>query len=305
MPNPMRYNACLLLYLTLVVIAGCAAGPGRGFVFTDCDVCPELVIVPGGKFSMGAPGGEPDRPEGPVREISIKSFSIGRYEITNAEYRTFLEASRYTPDPGCLVWRDGFVDVPEAGWAQPEPGLAPASNEPVVCVSWNDANAYARWLSALTGRRYRLPTEAEWEYVASSGQPGTYPWGDDSARACEFANVLDATGQSAGQFDWPAAECDDGYARVAPVGRFQANRFGLFDVIGNVWEWTEDCYEAPYPPGPLDGGPVRGGEQCELRTVRGGGWITRPDRLRPTFRGRDPAGTRYRFFGFRVVRELY
>ena len=172
------------------------------------------------------------------------------------------------------------------------------------CLSWIDARAYARWLSVQTGERYRLPSEAEWEYVARAGATTRYFWGDDAEPICNFSNSYDLSGRRASAFAYEWAECDDGYTHVAPVGSFRPNPFGLFDVLGNVWEWTEDCYTLNYPAEPVDGSDYQSEGECELRSVRGGSWITRPERHRVSFRGRDPADNVFAPFGFRLARDI-
>jgi formylglycine-generating enzyme required for sulfatase activity len=286
--------------------------------FKDCAECPEMMSVPAGTFKMGTDHVEPMRnnemrPEGPVRQVAIaKGFAAGKYEVTNKEFGAFIAASGYVPALACQVW--GGVDVVKGKtWRDPDYGRPPADNEPAVCVSWLDAKAYAAWLSGKTGKRYRLLTEAEWEYAAKGGVATAWPWGDDAKKICEHANVYDAEGRKdprqtrdGGDPSAPKAECSDGFQIVAPVGKFKPNAFGLHDMIGNVWEWTEDC-SAPglYPAGPLDGSATEVSMgTCEKRAVRSASWRTRLSRQRPSFRGRDPEPTASNIFGFRVARDL-
>jgi formylglycine-generating enzyme required for sulfatase activity len=273
----------------------------------DCEACPTMVIVPSGIFTMGAEGGEEGRPEGPLRKIVIsKPLALGKTEVTQAQFADFVRDTGYAPDAGCSGWDkelQTIADRPTADFRTPSPGVVTEPDEPVVCVSWRDAQAYARWLSSATGQPYRLPTEAEWEYAARAGSATLYPWGDDANDACEFANVYDeSTIVRATRFT--PAKCSDGSAGVARVGSYRANAFGLHDMIGNVWEWTADCYRAPYPAQPLDGSAVESESPCERRSVRGGGWRTQMYRQRPTWRGRDPEDTRSDIFGFRVARDV-
>lgn len=298
--------------LCVLLLAGCGmwrqAPPGS--VLRDCAQCPELVVVPAGEFRMGAEGGEEGRPEGPVRLVHItRAFALGRYEVTQAQFAAFVAATGRQMGGGCQVWEGKWRTPAEADWTNPGYGRMPFADEPVACASWDDADAYVQWLSRRTGRRYRLPSEAEWEYAARAGSTADYYWvdmGEDAdAGACHHANVYDRSGARANGFPWAPFDCDDGFGRVAPVGSFRPNAFGLHDMIGNVWEWVADCYQAPYPAAPVDGSAVQpAGGSCGKRGVRGGSWITRPSRQRVSFRGRDPADARYSFFGFRVAREL-
>ena len=190
------------------------------------------------------------------------------------------------------------------GWRNPDGKGAPAAQHPVVCVSWTDAASFAVWLSAKTGQSYRLPTEAEWEYAAFAGGSGEYYWRGGSENGCDDANTYDRTGRDA-SISWPYSDCADGFAGVAQVGSFRPNAFGLHDMTGNVWEWVEDCYAAPYPANaPVNGRAFQVGGKCDKRAVRGGSWITTTFRNRPTWRGRDPEDLRSWIFGFRIARDL-
>jgi len=274
--------------------------------FRDCPTCPVMVVIPAGRVSMGFEGGESGRYEGPVREVSIaRAFSIGKFEITQGQYALFASATGRRSGPGCNVWVEARQTVerdPSLDWRNPGYGRPPRDDEPVACVSWEDAEAYTRWLSSLTGHRYRLPTEAEWEYAARAGVEGRHPWGVDAARACLFANVFDMSAANPG-IPWSPAACSDTFAGVAPVGRFAANAFGLHDVIGNVWEWIADCYAMPYPATPVDGS-AQVALGCDRRGTRGGGWRTQISRQSFSFRGRDPADLLSQIFGFRIARDL-
>lgn len=286
-----------------------------GAVIRDCADCPELVVIPPGSFQMGSDHMEQMRddelrPEGPIRTVSIEQpFAAGRFEVTNAEYATFVAATGYVPTNACVTW-GGRDPVDGVNWTDPRIGPDPASNDPVVCVDWNDAKAYTLWLAGKTGQRYRLLTEAEWEYAAKAGSDAVWPWGEDERRICEYGNVFDQSGldeprsRSNSNAAARAASCDDGYMLVAPVGQFKPNTFGLYDMIGNVWEWTEDCSLMLYLDGPIDGSAYQAVGACEKRAVRSGSWRSRISRHRPTFRGRDPAGLAYYIFGFRVARDL-
>ena len=296
-----------------IVLASASATVAPPPIIKDCPMCPDMVTVPAGRFRMGSNDGEPGRPEGPIRDVALaKSFALGRFEVTNAEFRAFVESTGYAVTPGCrsqqaianIDGRMRFAVQAERNWLSPGFLTERQAAHPVVCVSHADATAYAAWLSRTTGERYRLPTEAEWEYAARGGADGIYPWGNNIDLACGHANVFDRKARSVYEFGWGFADCDDGYVELAPVGQFAANGFGLHDMIGNVWEWTADCYQLTYDEAPTDGSAVIPEGDCARWTVRGGGWMTRPSRQRLTFRGRDPVDARYSYFGFRVARDL-
>jgi len=293
----------------LLVLGLLGAGAALPPVVVDCADCALVALLPAGEFVMGAEGGEPGRPDGPPHEVVIsRAFGMAVTEVTNKQFRRFADATGLVDVGGCLAWPKGGAGAATAGWRDAGLGRAIRDEEPVVCVSWTEARDYAAWLGRETGKAYRLPSEAEWEYAARGGTTTAYYWGDEADKGCEFANVYDkATGD---WFKWAAAACDDGAETLAAVGRYKPNAFGLYDMIGNVWEWVADCHVVPYPPGAggqaaLEAASQSGGGQvCEKRGVRGGSWMTRPERNRVTFRGRDPAETRYFMFGFRVARDL-
>jgi formylglycine-generating enzyme required for sulfatase activity len=312
----LRHNTLIPALLVAISIGVGAFALSSGFlkpalaasqlIFQDCDECPEMVVIPPGRFQMGFNGGEPERYEGPVQEITIeREFAAGRTEVTVAQYAAFTTATGYQAGRGCLAW-DGVAAtlVETANWADPGYGRPVHPDEPAVCLSWTDANAYVEWLAKKTGQPYQLLSEAQWEYAADSGSTSVFPWGDDPSAACKFANVfdLDAADAKAGSPIAPVS-CRDGSAEVARVGSFQPNEFGLYDMVGNVWEWTADCYVMPRPAKPANESPVVT-KECDRRSVKGGSWITRIDRQRPTFRGRDEEQLVSQIFGFRVGKAM-
>lgn len=283
-----------------------------GAIFQDCSDCPEMVVVPPGKFVMGFDGGIfLDRPgiearyEGPERKVSIGySFALGRTEVTQAQYRAFVEDTGHVSGTKCAIWNgETWLHTEGADWRDPGYGRPPADNEPVACVTWEDSKAYANWMSEKTGQSYRLPTEAEWEYAARAGTIGEYTWGDDPDGGCNVANIYDQSGTDPKR-PYDPVGCDDGHAIVAPVGSLNPNPFGLYDVTGNVWEWTEDCYFMPVPFEPTDGRAVQATGTCENRAVKGGSWSSEVYWQRPTFRGRDPEDRISHIFGLRLARDL-
>lgn len=312
---PARLAGAAILVVAAFSSLAHAAGPGKssepGTVFKDCRDCPEMVVVAPGKFTMGREGGENGRYEGPVHEVTIAyPFAAGRFELTNGQYRQFVEATGHkTAGTGCNVFFGDRVEaVPGSNWADPAYGRPIRDDEPVACIRWSDAKAYVSWLAGKTGKKYRLLTEAEWEYVARAGSGGTFAWGEDPMLACKYANIHDKSSEKLAadkgvKLPYGPAPCDDGYSGVAPVGKFTPNAFGLYDTTGNVWEWVEDCYEMPFPAKPVDGS-AQLAKGCDRRGSRGGAWRTEINRQRPAFRGRDPEALTSQIFGTRIARDL-
>jgi formylglycine-generating enzyme required for sulfatase activity len=269
---------------------------------------PEMAVLPEGRFAMGSPPGEKGsfRDEGPQHTVTIaRAFALGRYEVTVAEFRRFISDTDYQTDAergeGCHVWTgDRWALKSGMGWQTP--GFAQAGTHPVLCVSWNDAVAYTKWLSRQTGKRYRLPSEAEWEYGARAGSSTARHWGNDSDDACGYANVADRTVRE--RFSgFTVHDCTDGYVRTAPVGTFKPNPVGLYDMLGNVWEWTTDCWNVGYAGAPTDGS-AWSSDNCSRRVLRGGSWGTKPSYVRSASRYGLAADDREDFVGFRVARDL-
>jgi formylglycine-generating enzyme len=282
---------------------------------TDCPTCPEMVVLPPGTFNMGtsATAFELDRTgrgkaEAGVVPIAInQSFALGRTEVTRAQYAAFVAAAKYAPDIAfCRVWDQKgqrFADVPNRDWRDPGLVSPPRDDHPVTCVSWDDAVAYTQWLSTETGKSYRLPSEADWEYAARAGSRATRFWGDDPSLGCAYANIYDLTSQRAYPLAWGHVGCADGFADLAPVGSLLPNSFGLQDMIGNVWEWVGDCFTTSKVGRPKDQRPWLW-DGCPERALRGGSWMTSPARARVGFPAGDPNTDRYSFLGFRVARDV-
>ena len=272
--GPVAATVTAWVILTLVVLVPLRTGFGSepGTVFRDCDECPELVVVPAGTFRMGDLSGGGDVDEGPVRTVELaRHFALARYETTFAEWDTCVAAG---------ACRHGVSDI----------GLG-RDRRPVMLVTWRDAQAYVRWLSELTGKAYRLPSEAEWEYAARAGSATRFPWGDEIGRGhanCEECGM-----------PWEDP-------RTAPVGTFPANAFGIHDMVGNVYEWVADCGRDSYEGAPSDGsarGPVDG--SCMWRMMRGGSWCSLPRASRPANRVKVPDAFHDIHVGFRVARTLF
>ncbi len=289
--------------------------PRPGSVFQDCADCPRMVVIPAGEFTMGSPAAEAGRgvDEGPQRQVAIALYALGRSEVTVAEFRRFADEAGYKTEAerdarqlGCsgFIYADPAAanpgGPPVTSWRSP--GLTQAESHPVLCVSWNDARAYAQWMSKKTGRRYRLPSEAEWEYAARAGSVAARPWGEDPAQACRFANVADQSRFQTWGFG-QKHECTDGHYFTAPAGGYLPNRFGLYDMLGNAWEWTEDCWNASYAGAPQDGSAWVSGD-CAQRVLRGGSWSTVPRFARAATRYRNTADHRDNLTGFRLARNV-
>ncbi len=295
--------------------AHAAAARIPGTVFQDCADCPEMVLLPPGSFQMGSPVSETGRQghEGPVREVRIGyTLAVSRYEVTRREFGRFVSATGYRTEAenvsvqGCAGWNGSDLSwVPGLNWRSP--GLFQGDDHPVVCVSWNDAQAYLKWLNdSVPGRGYRLLNEAEWEYAARAGRGGSrYPWGDDAdaREQCTWANGADQSAKA--QISWyqgRVANCIDGHAYTAPIGRFRANAFGLHDMHGNVWEWVQDVWHDSYAGAPTDGSArMTGGDQTR-RVLRGGSWGYSSQSLRSASRNGYGPGVRSDDTGFRIAR---
>jgi formylglycine-generating enzyme required for sulfatase activity len=291
-------------------------GPSAVDRFRDCPACPEMVFIPEGAFTMGSLEPERDqairdhleasstRDEEP-HEVRIRRFAMSAYEVTRDQFARFLLDTGYAPDRECRIHL-GLAPVPQEGRSWADPGFPQTGDHPVLCVNWYDAVAYTEWLSKKSGKKYRLPSESEWEYAARAGSTTVRYWGDSMELACAHGNVRDASYAKA--VPTPAgigaAECDDGFAKTAPVGSFKPNAFGLYDVLGNAWEWTADCYHNTYVGAPADGSawtlPLI---NCVRRVSRGGGWSSVAGGQRVANRGKPSENTRVNFTGFRVARE--
>ncbi len=284
--------------------------PGREF--RDCETCPEMVVVPRGRFWMGSPDG--DNGERPRRGVSIGSdLAVGKYEVTVAQFRRFVWETGRDMSSGCIPSSAGVHMMLDwylaLSWESP--GFDQTGASPVVCVSWEEAKAYVGWLSQKTGESYRLLTEAEWEYVARGGTQTSRHWGDEGVEQCKYSNGADTSFEEKSGRKWGVASCRDGHVYTAPVGSFRPNKFGLYDFLGNVWEWVEDCWHGDYRDGPEDGSAWTSGGDCDHRVLRGGSWSDSPRNLRSASRDARLAVSRYSsvfgrsgVVGFRVVRPL-
>lgn len=306
-----RSRVRLLLALALLAAAAAthAADPPAPAAsppaFRDCPTCPEMVVVPPGEVTIGSSPDTVDRGtgEGPRRRVRLsRPLAVGRFEITRAQWQEFVSATGRPLAEGCQFYDGHYGYVLEHNWRTP--GFAQRPEHPVVCVSVLDAEAYAAWLGARTGRRYRLPSSVEFEYINRAGSDAAWFWGNDSTRACDYANV----GDNDLKAHYPRQQvhnCRDEYRHTAPVGRFRPNAFGLHDTVGNVFEWTVDCWHPGFDGAPADGSPwlEAAGGDCAFRTPRGGSWVSGPNWTRAAAQSKDPLDYRSFLLGFRLVAD--
>src|SRR6201996_6389652 len=277
--------------------------------FRECENCPELVVVPAGQVLMGSEQGDIDSGvaaanEGPQHMAVIKqSIAVGRFEITRDQYAAFVRETGYNSGDHCVTFENNQPQD-RAGRSFLNPGYAQSGNHPAVCVSWTNARAYVDWLSRITGKSYRLLSQAEVEYVARAGSTARYGASNDATELCALANGADQSAKAAGlPPNAPYMNCKDGYPFTAPVGSFAVNAFGVYDMIGNVWEWTEDCFRGDYSATRLETAH-RFPEVCDPRSVRGGDWFSTEASLRPAVRARADIDAHNDDIGCRVVRTL-
>ncbi|MGO9545162.1 MAG: formylglycine-generating enzyme family protein [Rhodomicrobium sp.] len=273
--------ACLALILTSAAAyaenSGTAAQtwaniePGSGKSFRECANCPEMVVAPSGSFMMGSPsdGPEPLEGEGPQHRVTFaKPFAIGKFSVTFEEWDVCVA------NGGCRGYKPS-----DEGWGR--------GTRPVTNVSWDDAKAYVSWLTKKTGKTYRLPGEAEREYVTRAGTTTPFWWGSSIS-----AGHVNYTGNYL-----------FGRGKTVPVDSFKPNPWGLYQVHGNVSEWVEDCWHDSYKGAPQDGSAFTAGE-CKTRVLRGGSWKLDPRYLRAASRYQDFRVSRFYDYGFRVARTL-
>ena len=254
----------------------------------DCDHCPELVAVPSGSFKMGDPDAFWRANSMPVRDVRIQNgFAVGIYEVTFNQWQACVDAGSCPPAEAGY----GVSSMTDERWR----------DHPVTGVSWHQATDYVRWLRVTTRKSYRLLTEAEWEYVARAGSKTSYHFGNEDAKLCDYGNGRDLSVLYEGDRN---VKCYDHFAqRTAPAGTFLPNKFGVYDMHGNVWEWVEDCYHPNYERAPKTGRAWVSGD-CRERVIRGGSWNSKPAELRSAYRQRREAHLQERTIGFRVARWL-
>jgi formylglycine-generating enzyme required for sulfatase activity len=247
----------------------------EGDSFKECRDCPEMIVVPGGTFTMGSPLGTGKDYERPAHKVTIaEAFAIAKFELTFDEW------------DACAAHGDCDPHI--------QAGRSERGQHAAINVSWEDAQTYVKWLSRITGKNYRLLSEAEYEYATRAGTETAYPWGDD----------IKLNGEAMANCSGCGSQWDN--KQTAPVGSFAGNRFGLYDMVGNVWEWTEDCWHNGYGGAPADGSPWTRSTSgdCSFRVIRGGTWGYDPGVVRSASRSSSPSGNRLSLLGFRVARTL-
>lgn len=321
--------------LVLVLTTGCGASSSRqsaavertvaavqpGETFRDCAECPELVVVPAGDFEMGAPLTEPGRydEEGPQRSVHIGRLAVGKFHVTRGQWATFVSATNRGTSGGC-AW-SGLASAkndepdPSASWRNF--GFAQDDSHPVVCLTFYDAQDYVRWLSKRTGHRYRLLTEAEWEYAARARSTTAFPWGSSASHElANYGSDICCSGLASGRDQW---------VNTSPVGSFPPNVFGLYDMNGSAMQWVQDCFASSYAGLATDGSAyeevvtlnvtgdlsyMSGATSCSYRLLRGGDWANPPEKIRSAARNfAPPAGATLQEYkstgtGLRVARVL-
>jgi formylglycine-generating enzyme required for sulfatase activity len=291
-----------LLIAAMLMSHGVGAAERLAPAFKDCSECPAMLPIPGGTFVMGSRRDEHGRfdSEGPQHSVSLRPFALGKYDVTNEEFLKFLRETGYQPAPCDPILGLSWISLGK-GVAY-APGNSPPGDEPATCLNWYDAKAYIAWLNAKVRAQrvqtpgvmepYRLPSEAEWEYAARAGTTTARWWGDAISHGRANCNG-----------------CGSGYdgILIAPIGSFAPNRFGLYDMLGNVWQWTADCWNESYVGAPADGSAWTRGD-CSKRVLRGGSWSNVPEFLRSAARNKaDAAGGDFdysNYAGFRAARTL-
>lgn len=300
----------VLAALALQLFVPVAFAADANAPFRDCPDCPEMQRVPAGTFVMGTPGAPSradTRAESQATVVRLtRPFAMGRMEVTRREFRAFLTDSAYEQKGDCVIWDDEqsrfSIDHPAESVEAPDADVS--DDQPATCISWHDARAYAQWLAKKTGKPYRLPSEAEWEYAARAGSVAEWPWGEQASDGCDFANVYDLTGREHYPLGWDPVRCRDGYAGLAPVGALRPNAFGLYDLIGNVAEWVDDCYTDSYVGRPKDGRSWFWNGGCRRHVVRGGSWASPPSQARSAYRLPTDSTFRAQTLGLRVALDL-
>ena len=262
-----------------------------------------MVVVPGGIYEMGSDSGTGAHDEAHRHRVSISEpIAVGMFEVNRGEYMHFVEETNRSGGSAC--WQYDGVESKE-GVGPVDPGFIQGAREPMVCVSWTDAQAYVEWLSQKTRKKYRLLSESEWEYAARGGAGTAGERDEFGSVQCRRANGADEALKTR-YSDWfeLIASCDDGHVHTSESGRYEPNEFGLYDMLGNAREWVQDCWHRDYDGAPEDGSAWKAGGNCDLRVLRGGSWLDGPGGVRISNRDRGTTDIRFSANGFRVARTL-
>jgi formylglycine-generating enzyme required for sulfatase activity len=301
--------------MVLLLAAGCAASqrcggvnigvgsdttrclrPGGGERFKDCAECPEMVVVPAGQFVMGSSPDEPERESGREDQVLVtigRPFAIGAFAVTRGEFSAFVVATGYQVDEGCYSW-SGTTWEERADRSWRAPGFEQDDRHPVTCVDLKSAKAYTAWLSEKTGKSYRLPSETEREYATRAGTSTPFWWG---------ASISTQAANYNGWSTYARGPVGTWRQSTTRVDSFQPNAWGLYNVHGNVWDWTRDCWNENNIGNPGDGSARTTGD-CTWHVARGGAWNYSPNYLRSAFRYWNEPDNRSGVQGMRVVRAL-
>ncbi|CAM2194958.1 Sulfatase-modifying factor enzyme domain-containing protein [Paraburkholderia kururiensis] len=281
--------------------------------FKDCDVCSEMISIQSGSYLMGATTDEfvgaagyqsMYSYESPRHQVNVKSFAIAIFSVTRHQFSVFAKETGFS-EKGCRIF-NGFKWEfnSDADWQNP--GFRQTDQDPVVCISWGGAQKFIEWINSKIPNtkdvHYRLPTEEEWEYAARAGTTTPMYWGRDRTQQCTYENARDLSEEKMGP-DGPHVNCDDGYARTSPVGSFKPNPWGLFDMLGNAYQWISDCSHIGYHDY-LRAPPAAGAPDCRMRVVRGASWVTVPFGVRSASRLAFKTNERESTIGFRLAADL-
>lgn len=300
----------------------CALKPATEF--SECINCPAMRVLPKGSVRIGSPNSDDARypDEGPMKNVKIDyMFSVGKFPITVKEFRAFIEETAYDAGEKCYIFtRPNYTFNYTENYHWDRPGFKQSDDHPVTCINWYDAKAYAAWLTRKTGHEYRLLSEGEWEYAARGTEYPSqiyekYSFGSDRSKICQHVNGIDQyysynfdRHRYDGEYDLydnkdAGLPCADGFVFTSPVGRFKPNKFGLYDVAGNVLQWVEDCYEDSHNRTPIDGSAFTIPD-CRLRVIKSGSWANLQRSFRIAFRRRGNPEVRIAEIGFRVARSV-
>lgn len=275
--------------------------------FKDCTTCPKMVELPAGEFLMGSPADEVGRKqsEGPQRRVTIaRRFAVGKFEVTIDQFSAFVSETGLAADNKCQVMLGSEGD--KERWSQPQasflkPGFEVTGSHPAVCVSGHEAQAYVTWLKRRTGKPYRLPTEAEWEYAARAGTTTNYSFGIDETELCSYARFADLGSPFRWRGGCRGEAVPNGTLRV---GSLKPNQWGIADMHGNAWEWVEDCWTPDVRKIPTDGSAFTQPGGCEVGVIRGGGFASSHASVRSARRKANIVAKHYQTVGFRVALSL-